>query len=82
MPPPDESDESGGHLTGQELCAYMEKFYSIFLMNKVKFKFEEEIDRVRRDDDGVWEVSTSLVHSGEEKIRRFSRIILATGVSV
>ncbi|KAF9559739.1 FAD/NAD(P)-binding domain-containing protein [Agrocybe pediades] len=86
MPHPKDSSESGGHITGEGLCEYMEKFYETFLKGKVGFKFEEEIIRVRRDDSdpgGVWEVTTRRsVGDGDEVKRRFSRVVLATGVGV
>ncbi|PPQ89970.1 hypothetical protein CVT25_009610 [Psilocybe cyanescens] len=79
MPRPEDSAETGGHITGMGMCNYMETFYVTFLKNKVKFKFETEITSVRRVQKESWEVKVEDIHSRGTKVLSFARIVLATG---
>ncbi|CAA7266092.1 unnamed protein product [Cyclocybe aegerita] len=79
MPPPDDSVETGGHITGMGMCDYIETFYEKFLQGKAKFIFETEVLNVRRDETKGWEVKVEGVCSKEPRVLTFSRIILATG---
>lgn len=82
MPPPEDSEETGGHITGLGMCKYMETFYTTFLKNKVKFAFETEITSVRRIQKESWEVKIKDLQSQVIKVLSFARIVLATGVRV
>ncbi|KAF8959168.1 hypothetical protein BDZ97DRAFT_1839258 [Flammula alnicola] len=76
---PEDSTQTGGHITGMGMCEYMETFYSKFLQDKATFRFEAEILSVTRDETGLWRVKTEDIHSGEGEVLTFSRVILCTG---
>ncbi|KDR77612.1 hypothetical protein GALMADRAFT_245759 [Galerina marginata CBS 339.88] len=78
MPPPKDSAETGGHISGTMMCEYMETFYSKFLKDKAKFRFKTEILNVKRED-GSWQVKVEDVISGHGEFLSFARIILCTG---
>ncbi|KAH9486090.1 FAD-dependent monooxygenase DEP4 [Psilocybe cubensis] len=79
MPPPEDSEETGGHITGMGMCNYMETFYTTFLKNKVDFAFETEITTVRRMQKESWEVEVKDLQTHTVKVLSFARIVLATG---
>jgi len=81
MPPPEESSQSGGHLTGLDMCNYMENFSSTFLKDKAKFIFGTEVLNVDRATQGGWSVEVKDLESNVNRTLSFSRIILASGVS-
>ena len=81
MHPPDNSVNTGGRLSGEDVRKYMEDFAERFLKGKIRF--ETEVLNIRRGDHGRgWKV---LVRDGGtggvEKVSYYSRIILCTGVS-
>ncbi|KAF8162699.1 hypothetical protein B0H34DRAFT_650867 [Crassisporium funariophilum] len=79
MPLPENSAESGGRLSGQDVCNYMEKFTEKYLAGKAKFIHETEVLNIERDEQGKWNVAVKDIPSGSEGVMTFSRIILSTG---
>ncbi|KAF9476196.1 FAD/NAD(P)-binding domain-containing protein [Pholiota conissans] len=79
MAPPEDAAETGGHITGMGMCEYMETFYSNFLENKATFKFETEIRRLFRNQDGLWIVNVEDMRTGKSESLNFNRVILCTG---
>ncbi|PPQ71555.1 hypothetical protein CVT24_006436 [Panaeolus cyanescens] len=79
MPPPENAAESGGRLSGKDMCRYMEKFYEMFLKDKANFIFKTNVLNIHRDEPGKWRVNLKDRDSGEEREMRFARIVLATG---
>ncbi|KAF5386925.1 hypothetical protein D9615_001925 [Tricholomella constricta] len=77
MPPPSKAEESGGRLTGDDLCAYMETFANMFLDGKIRF--ETEVLGIRRSPSGSWFVTTEDRRSADQQVLEFSRIVLCTG---
>jgi len=69
------------HLTGADLCNYMEKYYDTFLKTKVNFIFNTEVLEISREQDGKWFVQTEDTQTHTTNILKFCRIIIATGVS-
>ena len=82
MPPPQDAAAGDGRLTGLDICNYMEKFTEIFLTGKAKFHFETEVLNVERDADRKWNVAVEDLPTKSLRTLAFSRIILATGVSL
>lgn len=82
MSPPEDSAETGGHITGIGMCDYFETFYSKFLKDGAKFKFETEIISIKRIQKATWEVKVEDIHLRQSKVMNFARIILATGVRI
>ncbi|KAH0584375.1 hypothetical protein H2248_009914 [Termitomyces sp. 'cryptogamus'] len=76
MSPPSEAAETGGRLTGDDMCAYMETFAAKFLAGKIKFN--TEILCVRRST-GSWLVTVEDIPSGIQEVLVFSHIVLCTG---
>ncbi|TFK38878.1 hypothetical protein BDQ12DRAFT_604602 [Crucibulum laeve] len=79
MPPPATSVETGGHITGVDMCNYMESFAEKFLNGRVTFHFETEFHNLRRDEAGTWHVKTEHLKSGRAETLEFKRIVLCTG---
>ena len=64
------------------MCDYMEKFSQRFLEGKANFEMNTEVLDVERDSGGQWNIRVQR-HSGAlSDTLRFSRIILASGVSI
>jgi len=80
VPPPDKSSQSGGRLTGLDMCNYMENFSTTFLKDKAKFIFGTEVLNVERTTQGGWSVEVKDLESNVRRTLSFSRIILASGV--
>jgi L-2-hydroxyglutarate oxidase LhgO len=83
MSPPAESDSvtAGAHMSGLDMCNYMERYYDRFLKGKVEFIFDTEVLDISRDASGAWLVRVEDLQAGTKDILKFHRIILATGVS-
>ncbi|KAG6810296.1 hypothetical protein H0H92_012520 [Tricholoma furcatifolium] len=82
MPPPSKAAETGGRLSGEDMCNYMESFAERFLSGKIRFK--TEIISIRRSPDDLWLVTvlTVLDRHSENAVPEelvFSRIVLCTG---
>ncbi|KAG5647170.1 hypothetical protein DXG03_001125 [Asterophora parasitica] len=77
MAPPLKAEESGGRLTGEDMCAYMENFASTFLEGKLSL--ETEVLGIRRSPSGSWAVTVENRQSGAREVLEFSRIVLCTG---
>ncbi|KAG6861662.1 hypothetical protein C0995_013664 [Termitomyces sp. Mi166 len=77
MPPPSKAAETGGRLTGDDMCAYMETFTAKFLAGKIKLK--TEILDIRRSSSGSWLVTVENIPSGVQEVLVFSHIVLCTG---
>jgi len=78
---PAQVNTSKGHLTGADLCKYLEEYYNIFLKAKVKFSFNTEVLEISRQEDGKWLVRTEDKQDRKTNTLQFGRIIVATGVS-
>ena len=78
---PSQGAASDRHLTGADLCNYMEKYYDTFLKTKVNFIFNTEVLEISREQDGKWFVQTEDTQTHTTNILKFCRIIIATGVS-
>jgi len=81
MRAPDNSVETGGRLSGDDVRQYLEDFAGRFLKGNVRF--ETEVLNIRRGDSGRgWKVLVRDRRTGgTEKVSYYSRIILCTGVS-
>jgi hypothetical protein len=82
MPPPEPSSDYGTRLSGMDVCNYMERFSKQFLEGKAKFEMETEVLAIERDKGGQWEVRVQRHFDPLPNTLRFSRIILASGVSL
>ncbi|KAG5728376.1 Dimethylaniline monooxygenase [N-oxide-forming] 2 [Termitomyces sp. T112] len=76
MSSPSEAAETGGRLTGDDMCTYMETFAAKFLAGKIKFN--TEILGVRKST-GSWLVTVEDIPSGVQEVLVFSHIVLCTG---
>ncbi|KAF9034318.1 hypothetical protein BJ165DRAFT_1512908 [Panaeolus papilionaceus] len=79
MPPPENAAESGGRLSGMDMCRYMERFYEMFLKEKAKFIFKTNVLNIHRDEPGKWKVKVQDRESQKERVMQFAKIVLATG---
>ena len=79
MPLPKDSAKTGGRLSGEDLCNYMETFAETFLKDKIKF--EVEVLNIRRSPSGSWNVKIKDKHEGTITVLEYSRIVLCSGVS-
>ena len=79
MPPPLKAAETGGRLSGDDMCAYMQDFADKFLEGKIKFG--TEVTNICRSEDGTWLVNVVHLRNGAQETLKFSRIVLCTGVS-
>ncbi|XP_006457665.1 hypothetical protein AGABI2DRAFT_213163 [Agaricus bisporus var. bisporus H97] len=73
------STTAGSHISGLDMCNYMEEYYDRFLKGKVKFSFNTEVLDISRDGSGRWLVRVEDLQDGNQDTLKFSRIILATG---
>ena len=69
---------TGSHLSGEDMCAYMEKFADTFLSGKIRF--ETEILEIRRAGGSGWEVEVQDLRTGVKEVLTYARIVLCTGV--
>lgn len=65
-----------------DMCEYMEKFTQQFLEGKTRFEMNTEVLGVERDIGGQWKVHVQKHSDSCSDTLTFSRIILATGVSL
>ena len=76
---PEDSANTGGRLSGKDICNYMETFAETFLKDKIKF--EVKVLNIRRSPSGSWNVDIKDEHEGTITVLEYSRIVLCTGVS-
>lgn len=80
MPPPSDASKTGGRLSGEDMCEYMEMFANTYLKDKIKFR--TEIIGIRRSSpEGPWLISVQDKETGASEVLEYSRIVLCTGVS-
>lgn len=80
MPKPNNARNTGGRLTGEDMCLYMESFAEKFLKGNITFGVE--IENISRDIGGkVWLVKTRNLKDGSVVERQYDKIVLCTGVS-
>ncbi|KAF8529707.1 FAD/NAD-P-binding domain-containing protein [Hysterangium stoloniferum] len=77
MPRPLNADNSGGRLSGQDLCEYMETFADKFL--KGRFRFQTEVEDVKREGASNWVITARNKETGVRELLRFRRIVMCTG---
>lgn len=77
MPPPVDERETGGRLSGEDMCNYLESFSDKYLQGK--FRFNTEVVNIKREAS-QWLVKVQHRRTGQEKTLNYSRIILCTGV--
>ncbi|GLB35449.1 putative pyridine nucleotide-disulphide oxidoreductase [Lyophyllum shimeji] len=77
MPPPSKASETGGRLSGEDMCAYMENFAETFLNGKIRF--ETEVLAIRRAASGAWSVTVEDRRSGTQEVLQFTHIVPCTG---
>ncbi|KAF9466370.1 hypothetical protein BDZ94DRAFT_1281005 [Collybia nuda] len=81
MPTPSKASKTGGRLSGEDMCIYMERFADTYLQGKIKY--QTEVTKIYRSDSGVWLVETEdASDNAEEPVRnvlRFFKIVLCTG---
>ncbi|KAG6918033.1 hypothetical protein DXG01_016885 [Tephrocybe rancida] len=77
MAPPLKAAETGGRLTGDDMCAYMETFADTFLAGKIRFR--TEIISVQRSSTGAWQVTVQDTQNAAKEVLIFSHIVLCTG---
>ena len=64
------------------MCEYMETFSQHFLEGKAKFEMNTEVLGIERDKGGQWKVRVQRHSDSCSDTLTFSRIILASGVSL
>ncbi|KAI6046404.1 FAD/NAD(P)-binding domain-containing protein [Pisolithus marmoratus] len=65
-------------LSGEDMCAYLEKFADTFLTGKIRF--ETEILNIRRGATGSsWEVEVQDLRTRAKQVLVYDRIVLCTG---
>ena len=69
---------STNRLSGEDMCAYMEKFADTFLRGKIRF--ETEILKTRCAKDFGWEIEVQDLRTKDKEILTYARIVLCTGV--
>ena len=79
MPKPDNARNTGGRLTGEDMCMYMESFADKFLKGRITF--EVEVENITRGSDETWLVKTRNLTNSSTKILQFDKLVLCTGVS-
>ncbi|KAG6840188.1 hypothetical protein C0991_008352 [Blastosporella zonata] len=77
MAPPSKTAETGGRLTGDDMCAYMETFADTFLSGKIRFR--TEITAIRRAADESWQVTVQDRQTAVQETLLFTHIVLCTG---
>ena len=82
MPPPKTESKYGSRLSGMDMCEYMETFSQHFLEGKAKFEMNTEVLGIERDKGGQWKVRVQRHSDSCSDTLTFSRIILASGVSL
>lgn len=82
MPPPVNSEQTGGRLTGYHMRQYFQDFADKFLEGRIRFS--TKVLKITRDDTRApvpW-----LIHvrnrDGSEETLNYSRIVLCTGVCI
>jgi hypothetical protein len=78
MPPPSNASKTGGRLSGEDMCNYMERYANTYLKGKIKF--EVEVLNIRRSADGCWNVRVKNAN-GTVNDLEYARVVLCTGVS-
>ncbi|TFK17023.1 FAD/NAD(P)-binding domain-containing protein [Coprinopsis marcescibilis] len=71
--------ERDHRLTGEHLCHYMEEYAQRFLAGKVKYMFQSDVKKLRREDDGKWLATVQDMVDGSSKELSFARVIVASG---
>ena len=80
MPPPPNSQETGGRLRGEDLREYFQIFADRFLKGRIQYN--TEVLGIRRStSDGVWHVTVQDTRSTHTYELLFDKLILCTGVS-
>ena len=69
---------NGHRLSGDDMCAYAEKFADTFLPGTIRF--EIEILDIRRANGSGWDVEIHDLRTGAKEILTYARVILCTGV--
>lgn len=83
MPAPEDSETTGGRLTGTVLCQYLESFACKFLEGRAKFRLRTEVQDVKRVDSPLsapWHITVRNLDSQVIETLTFARLVLATGV--
>jgi cation diffusion facilitator CzcD-associated flavoprotein CzcO len=80
MPTPENARVTGGRLTGQDMCLYMETFADNFLKGGITF--DVEVENISRGSDGVWSIKTRNLKHGSVEVLQFNKVVLCTGVSI
>lgn len=81
MPLPSDASRTGGRLTGEDMCGYMQAFSDKYLKDKIRF--QTEVLDIRRDDlSDTWFVQVEDKTNGRQEKLQFSRIVLCSGVSL
>ncbi|KAG6867950.1 hypothetical protein C0993_009201 [Termitomyces sp. T159_Od127] len=79
MPLPSKSGETGGRLTGDDMCAYMESFAAKFLAGRIKFR--TEILSIQRPSDGIWLVTVKDLLNGAQDVLTSEKLTNKQGCS-
>ena len=91
MPPPRNSDSTGGRLSGEDMQHYMESFEDHFLPGKIRYNTEVlKIKRVAQNGKNgkassttppsQWLISVQDKNSGTRSELKYDRVVLCTGV--
>ena len=79
MPPPKDSEETGGRLSGEDMTLYVESFAERFLSDRIRYR--TEVLNISRGPDSRWNVKINDSQSGHLEDLQFDRIVLCTGAS-
>ena len=78
MPPPTDSEKTGGRLTGEAMQKYLENFAETLLSDLIHY--EVEVQSVSRNESGIWIVKSKDLKTGLTEDLFFDKVVLATGV--
>ncbi|TFK38930.1 hypothetical protein BDQ12DRAFT_735153 [Crucibulum laeve] len=81
MPVPARAEETGGRLSGYDMCSYMETFARTHVEDKIKIRFQTEILNLQRRGDGIWVVAIKNLISETNEELLYSRVVVCTGGS-
>lgn len=79
MPPPVNTEKTGGRLTGPDMCNYLGAFADRYLKGMIRY--QTEVVKIKRDPTGGWLVDVENKSSGIRETLKYSKIVLCTGVS-
>ncbi|KAF8994699.1 hypothetical protein BDQ17DRAFT_1401381 [Cyathus striatus] len=77
MPPP--INPTGGRLSGEDMCNYMESFADAFLKDKIRLRLRTEVWSIRRGGKAPWIINVENLTTGLHEHLEFDKLVVCTG---